>query len=174
MDHRHKNDDDERKRRGGGAFEVPGRGSRLRIRPLLRTTRKKVASRYFQLLSGHAMIAPFLRDRWGWTDTDRCWWCERGRQSRDHLFKECRTWEREIKELWGKVGKISGKRESKEEIDRPFKSRKGFDFHVRQARASPSNTSVRELLSNNRYTEAVLEFLGKTRVGEVKDGVIFK
>jgi hypothetical protein len=29
-----------------------------------------VASRYFQLLSGHAMIAPFLKDRWGWTDSD--------------------------------------------------------------------------------------------------------
>ena len=63
------------KGRGGGAFEAPGRMARPRIRPLLRTTRKGVASRYFQLLSGHAMIAPFLRDKWGWTDTDRCWWC---------------------------------------------------------------------------------------------------
>ena len=58
--------------------------------------------------------------------------------------------------------------------DRPFKSRKGFGFHVRQARASPSNTTVRELLSNSRYTEAVLDFLGKTRVGEVKGNVICK
>ena len=58
-------------------------------------------------------------------------------------------------------------------MDRPSKSRKGFGFHIRQARTRPSNT-VRELLSNNRYTEAVLEFLRKTRVGEVKDGVICK
>ena len=59
--------------RGRGAFVGPDRKARPRIRPLLRTTRKGVASRYFQLLSGHASIAPFLRDRWGWTDTDRCW-----------------------------------------------------------------------------------------------------
>ena len=59
-------------------------------------------------------------------------------------------------------------------MDRPFKSRKGFGFYVRQARARPSNTTVREPLSNNRYTEAVLDFLRKTKVGEVKDGVICK
>ena len=57
---------------------------------------------------------------------------------------------------------------------RPFRSRKGFGFHVRQARARPSNTTVRELLSNSRYTEAVLVFLEETRVGEVKDNVICK
>ena len=56
-------------------------------------------------------------------------------------------------------------------MDRPFKSRKVFGFHVKQARARPSNTTVMELLSN-RYTEAVLVFLEKTRVGEVKEGVI--
>ena len=69
----------------------------------------------------------------------------------------------------GGVGGVSGRREGG---DGPFKSRKGFGFHVRQARARPSNTTVRELLSNSRYTEAVLDFLGKTRVGEVKEGVI--
>ena len=90
-------------------------------------------------------------------------------QSRDHLFKECRAWEKEIKELWTTVGGVSGKREGG---DGPFKSRKGFGFHVRQARARPSNTTVRELLPDSRYTEAVLVFLGKTRVGEVKEGVI--
>ena len=58
--------------------------------------------------------------------------------------------------------------------DRPFRSRKGFGFHVRQARARPSNTTIRELLSDDRYTEAVLDFLERTRVGEVKEGVICK
>ena len=113
---------------------------------------------------------------WGWTSSDRCWWCEGGRQSRDHLFKECKTWKKEIAELWKEVGRISGKRKEMED-DRdegPYKSRKGFGFHVRQARARPSNTTVRELLSNSRYTNAVLDFLGSTRVGEVKEGVICK
>ena len=54
----------------------------------------------------------------------------------------------------------------------PFKSRKGFGFHVRKARVRPSNTTVRELMSDERYREEVLAFLGKTRVGEVKEGVI--
>ena len=159
--------------RGGrrGAFAGPEKGARPRIRTLLRTTRKGVAARYFQLLSGHAMTAPFLKDRWGWIDSDACWWCNGRRQSRDHLFKECKMWEKEIGELWSTVGKISGRKGGG---DGPFKSRKGFGFHVRQARARPSNTTIRELLSNSRYMEAVLEFLGKTRVGEVKEGVICK
>ena len=167
-------DTSRRMRRGTGhgrAFEGPGRKARPRIRALLRKTRKSVAARYFQLLSGHAMIAPFLKDRWGWTDSDKCWWCEGGRQSRDHLFKECSKWGKEIRELWDAVGKISGRRG---EAEGPFKSRKGFGFRVRQARARPSNTTVRELMSDDRYTEAVLNFLGKTRVGEVKEGVICK
>ena len=50
-----------------------------------------------------------------------------------------------------------------------FGSRKGFGLRVKQARARLSNTSVRDLLSDDRYTEAVLEFIGATRVGEVKE-----
>ena len=118
------------------------------------------------------MIAPYLKERWGWIDTDRCWWCDRGRQSREHLFKECGAWKDGVRELWETVGNISGGRDEGGGVDRPFKSRKGFGFHVRQARAGPSNTTVREPLSNERYTDAVLSFLGKTRVGEVKAGVI--
>ena len=89
----------------------------------------------------------------------------------EHLFKECRTWEREIKELWATVGKLSGKRV---QASGPFRSRKGFGYGVRQARARPSNTPVRDLLSNEQYTDAVLGFLGAARVGEVKEGVICK
>ena len=112
-----------------------------------------------------------MKERWGWTDSDVCWWCSGGRQSREHLFKECRTWTTEIRELWTAVGNESGKRE---QADEPFKSRKGFGYRVRQARARPSNTSVRDLLANDRYSEAVLRFLRDTRVGEVKAGAICK
>ena len=160
-----------KKKGGRGAFVGPDRGAKPRIRTLLRKTRKGVASRYFQLLSGHAMIAPFLKDRWGWTDSDACWWCDGGRQCRDHLFKECKRWKKELEELWNAVGRISGRRE---EGDGPFKSRRGPGPHAGQARARPSNTTVRELLSNSRYTDAVLRFLGGTRVGEVREGVICK
>ena len=55
-----------------------------------------------------------------------------------------------------------------------FKSRKGFGFRARQAKARPSNTPMRDLLSDDRYTEAVLIFLGIRGVGEVKEGAICK
>ena len=124
----------EQRREGGAPFPLPSQGARPGIRPVLRTTRKRVAARFFQLLSGHPLITPFLRDRWGWIETDRCWWCEEGRQSREHLFKECRSWGKEIKELWSTVGKISGKRSARDGVDIPFKSKKSFGFHVRQER----------------------------------------
>ena len=76
--------------------------------------------------------------------------------------------------MWRTVGGISERRNGEEGASRPFRSRKGFGFHVRQARARPSNVTVRELLSDRRYTGAVLDFLEKTRVGEVKAGVICK
>lgn len=78
------------------------------IRPQLRRAPKRVAARFFQLLSGHAIIAPFLKDRWGRTDSDRCRWCEKGRQSREHLFKDCSAWTKEIRELWRAVGEAPG------------------------------------------------------------------
>ena len=130
------------------------------------------AARFFQLLSGHAMITPFLKERWGWTDTDICWWCNRGRQSREqHLFKECSSWKREIRELWNTVGELSGRRE---QTGGPLKSREGFGYRVRKARARPSNTSVRDLLSSEQYTGATSRLPENTRVGEAKEGAICK
>ena len=82
-------DDTIKRAAGRRPFVLPTTGSKLTIRPALRWALKSVAARFFQLPSGHSLIAPFLRDRWGWTDTDRCWWCSKGRQSREHLFKEC-------------------------------------------------------------------------------------
>lgn len=114
----------------------------------------------------------FLKERWGWLSTDGCWWCGKGRQSRGHLLKECTAWTKEIKELWAAVGEASRGRAQASE-DR-FRGTRGFGYRVRQARERLSNTSIRGLLSDDRYTEAVLGFLGATRVGEVKTGVICK
>ena len=38
----------------------------------------------------------------------------------------------------------------------------------------PGNISVRELMSDKRFTEAVLDFLRNTKVGKVKEGVVFE
>ena len=153
---RWKTDTTDRMRNGAGnkrrgAFRRPGRGPVLRAE--LKGVSKGVASRFHQLWSGHAMIAPFLKDKWGWIEEDTCWFCRRGRQTRGHQFKEWMRWKEEIREMWRKVGAESGKGEGG------------------KARARPDNTRVAELLGNERYTRAVLDFLEETEVGCVGGGV---
>lgn len=45
------------------------------------------------------MTAAFPKEGWGWMDSDWCW-CQKGRQSREHLFKERITRRKEIRALW--------------------------------------------------------------------------
>ena len=78
-----------------------------KIPEALRRAPKALASRFFQLASGHAMTAPFLKEKFKWTDSHICWWCSRGRQTREHLFKECSAWKKEIRELWREVGEAT-------------------------------------------------------------------
>ena len=55
-------------------------------RRLLRRTPKSVAGRYYQLLSGHAVIGPYLKDNIHKEVDDKCWWCGGGKkQTRHHL-----------------------------------------------------------------------------------------
>ena len=93
--------------RNGGqrVFGLPVPATRPEIRPRLRVAPEAVESRYFQLLSRHAMMAPFLKEMWGWAGRDTYLWCAKGRQSREHLFKECIE---EIRTLWREVGEIGG------------------------------------------------------------------
>ena len=81
-----------------------------------------------------------------------------GQAGREHLFKECTAWTKEIRELWTAMGEASGRRT---EAGRdPLKSREGFGYRVRRARARQSNTSARDLLLDDWFAEAVLSFLG--------------
>ena len=103
-------------------------------------------------------------------ESDVCWWRCGGRQSREHLFKECRTWKSEIRKLWTEVGEISGAGTNGGEnrgVYEIYKGRKGFCFGVAKRKRRP----VRDLLSDERFTEAVLKFLEETGVGKVKQGV---
>ena len=155
-------------------YRAPRVGEVPRIPRALRGARKEVASRFFQLASGHAMIAPFLKEKYGWVESDQCWWCGCGRQSREHLFKECRTWKKEIRELWKEVGKISGEGTGKSGKASPRRRRKGFGFRSHEYNVGPGNCPVRKLLSEPLFMEAVLVFLEKTDVGKVKKGVIMR
>lgn len=103
--------------KGRRTFRIPREGETPRIPLGLGRAPWEVAARFFQLVSGHAMIAPFLKEKFRWINSDSCW-CDGGRQSREHLFKECKTWKEEIKVLWKEVGEIAGCKEQDKEMYR--------------------------------------------------------
>ena len=150
-----------RRCRGSRAFRVPTEGETPRIPLGLSKIPKEVASRFFQLISGHALTASFTKEKFGWLDSDTCW-CGSARQTRKHLFKERVAWKEEIKELWKNVGEASGLAEKREcTMAGVYKGRKeGFflggcrrkDRAVRR----PGNTSIRDLMSDGRSTEFIV------------------
>ena len=107
------------------------------------------------------MLALFLKERFGWVEADIRWW---GGSGREHCLKRCITWKLE---LWKSVGEASG---SGKGSDNVYKGKKGFGHGVR-GRNGPGNTRVRDLLADERFVEAVLEFL-RTKVGMLKSGVV--
>jgi len=99
---------------------------------------KRIAARFYQLKTGHALTATHLK----WIklrEDDQCWWCCRSRQTREHLFKHCTRWRAQQKAMWAKVEKDTkrGKRRWK----------------------------MAELFADERCSEAILEFLRTTDVG---------
>jgi len=62
--------------------------SRKRMRPDLTPAKasKAVASRFYQFRMGHALIGPYLKNIGG-RASDTCWFCDRVKQSREHLFE---------------------------------------------------------------------------------------
>ena len=123
------------------------------------------------------MIAPFLKEKFGWVDSDICWWCSKGRQTREHLFKECSAWKQEIRKLWREVEEIAGDQE-KEFGGGTYKGRKGLRLGSQgkngKGARRPGNTSVRCLMANERCIPAIISFLNSTKCGQVKEGVIVR
>ena len=73
------------------------------MRKALNRTRKEVASRYYQLLSGRAAVAEHIF-RVNQAPNNLCFWCGSGeRQTRHHLLVKCRRWGPEIKRMWQRV-----------------------------------------------------------------------
>ena len=66
-------DEDIKRNKGKGVFRCPERGSRPRLRRELGSTPKGLASRFYQLAGGHAMLSPFLKERFGQVESDVCW-----------------------------------------------------------------------------------------------------
>jgi hypothetical protein len=101
---------------------------------------KRLASRFYQLKTGHYLSGRHLN----WTKkrpTARCWWCSYRIQTREHDLKVCLSWKEQQKTLWAEVRKETGK----------WKSR----------------WKVRDLLADERCSRAVLDFLSTTDVGRL-------
>jgi hypothetical protein len=63
---------------------------KFELRPEIRHIPKPLASRYYQLISGHTLIGPYMKEKLNKADSDECRWCDTGQQqTREHLFKEC-------------------------------------------------------------------------------------
>ena len=99
---------------------------------------KRLASRFYQLKTGHCLTGQYLN----WTKnrpTPQCWWCRYRTQTRDQLFKECPEWKPQQKILWAEVKKETGR----------WKDR----------------WKVRDLLADGRCSQAVSDCLATTDVG---------
>jgi ribonuclease HI len=112
------------------------------MRKALMKERKSVASRYYQLLTGHAITASYLFNKIKKIDSDLCWWCDSiKKQTRHHLFVECDKWKSQQKVLWKNVGKALGWKH-------------------------PKILRISDLFGNEKATEPVLQFLRDTDVGK--------
>jgi hypothetical protein len=61
--------------------------------PILAAASKELASRFYQLKSGHAAIGPYLQGI-GARESKRCQGCQAPEESVRHLLLECREWQR--------------------------------------------------------------------------------
>lgn len=58
--------------------------------------KKKYASRFDQLKTGHGAVGTFLA-RIGAIETPECWWCGVLKQTVVHIYKKCWQWRRGTK-----------------------------------------------------------------------------
>ena len=123
------------------------------------------------------MIAPFLKEKFRWIESDTCWWCTKSRQTREHLFKECSAWRQEIRTLWKEVGEATGDQDQGDRRNQ-YKGRKGFGFFSETREGTrgrnPDNTPISVLMADERCIPAVLSFLTSTKCGQVKEGVLLE
>jgi hypothetical protein len=108
---------------------------------------KRLASRFYQLKTGHALTGQHLH-RTKSRPTPQCWWCVSGVQTRDHLFKECAEWTGQQRILWAEVRKETGK----------WKSR----------------WKVQDLLADERCNRAVLDCVSTSDVGRLAPALVGK
>ena len=116
--------------------------------------KKTIAARFYQLKSGHALLANYLL-RIGKRSDMTCWWCQHEYQTRDHLFKWCKRWKREQEGLW--VDRQDGE-EGYEGVEKVFKKPK-------------ISLPMSLVFAEEKCSQALLDFLSCTDVGRIS-GVV--
>jgi len=116
--------------------------------------KKTIAARFYQLKSGHALIAKYLL-RIGKRSDMKCWWCGHKYQTRDHLFKWCKRWKREQKRLW-----VDGQ-----------EGEDGYDGVEKVLKKPKISLPMSLVFAEEKCTQALLDFLSCTDVGRIS-GVV--
>jgi hypothetical protein len=99
---------------------------------------KGQASRYYQLIPGHALIGQYLKGTNNRPSAE-CGWCGYKAQTREHLFKRCPRLRPQQKILWAETRKETGRGEDR------FK--------------------IRDLFADERSSKSILYFLSTPCVG---------
>jgi hypothetical protein len=110
--------------------------------PLPAHTRKGIATRFYQLKTGHALIGTYLH--WRTLRADNiCWWCaENTPQNLHHLFKRCPRWQDQQRTLWRDVQEAT-----------------------KDKRAATERSPMPKVFADWRCSKAILDFLAHTEVG---------
>ena len=114
----------------------------------------KIAARFYQLKSGHAVIAKYLRQIRKRRDM-KCWWCGHKYQTRDNLFKWCKRWKREQKRLW-----IDGQ-----------EGGKGYEGVEKVLKKPKISLPMSLVFAEEKCSQALMDFLSCIDVGRIS-GVV--
>ena len=84
-------------------------------------TNKRLASRFYQLKTGHSLAGQYL----AWTSRPdaTCWWCQYKNQTREHLLKNCPQWKHLQKTIWATVLKETARHLARREAGIGHRSR---------------------------------------------------
>jgi ribonuclease HI len=112
-----------------------------KLDPALASAPKKIASRYYQLKTGHAAIGAYLQKVQA-QDSGACHSCQAPNETVYHLLFECREWRRQREALYRALGQAK----------------------VALPTAAEDHPEGR-ILGDPRATKAVLQFLTDTTIG---------
>jgi len=112
--------------------------------------KKTIAARFYQLKSGHALIAKYLLRIRKRRDM-KCWWCGHEYQTRDHLFKWCKRWKREQRRLW-----VDGQ-----------EGEKGYEGVEKVLKKPKISLPMSLVFAEEKCSQALMDFLSCTDVGRI-------